>query len=266
MSFFDVTKPEKSTNFRKTEHLDLTPGQTTIRILDTPEEAYKFSTHYVKGVYIKCLGEDCPICKSNLKIFSENPDSYREIAGWSPKQARYAVNVYDKTTVKVCPNCKAEVKKTGASFLPVCPKCNQPIIEVHEAPLNKIKVLAKGVTVAELLNGINESILDTEGNKVGINNFDIVLYVTGTGKNQTISPIPLVDKTELVEYSKEDKFDLTKIAVELTVDEITDLQRGISLKDIFAARRSASVSPDFAEGKPEDISESVKRDIDALLK
>jgi len=265
MSFFDITKPEKSTTFRKTEHLDLTPGQTTIRILDTPEEAYKYSTHYIKGVYIKCLGEDCPICSSNLKIYAENKDSYREVPGWSPKQARYAMNVYDKTSVKICKNCKTEVKKNGTSFLPVCPKCNQPILEVQEAPLNKIKVLAKGVTLAELLNGINESILDEAGEKIGINNFDIVLYITGTGKNQTISPIPLVDKRDPVEYNKEDKFDLTKIAVELTIEEIADLQRGITLKDIFASRRNTS-SSDFLNEQPVEVAESVKKEIDDLLK
>jgi predicted RNA-binding Zn-ribbon protein involved in translation (DUF1610 family) len=264
MSFFDTTRPEKSSNFRKTEHIDLSPGQTTIRIIDTPEEAYKFHTHYIKGVYIKCLGEDCPVCKSNMKIFAENPDKYRDVPGWSPKAERFAVNVFDKTPVKICKNCKAEIKKNGASFLPVCPKCNQPVIAEPEAPLNKIKVLAKGVTVADLLNGIDASILDKEGNKVGINNFDIVLYVTGTGKQQTISPIPLIDKTEPVEYKPEDKFDLKKIAIELTSEEISDLQRGISLRDIFAARKSA-VPADGVE-EPVEASEAVKKEIADLLK
>jgi len=264
MSFFDTTKPERSLNFRKTEHIDLSPGQSTIRIIDTPEEAYKYYTHYIKGAYIKCLGEDCPVCKSNTKIFSEYPDSYREIPGWSPKQERFAVNVFDKTPVKICKNCKAEIKKNGTAFLPVCPKCNQPVIAEPEAPLNKVKVLAKGVTVAELLNGIDASILDEKGDKIGINAFDIVLYVTGTGKQQTISPIPLVDKKDPVEYKPEDKFDLTKIAVELTPEEIGDLQKGISLKDIFAARRSAVPEGDTKE--PADVAESVKKEIADLLK
>ena len=265
-SFFDTTRPDKATNFRKTEHIDLSPGQTTIRILDTPEEALKFYTHYIKGVYIKCLGEDCPVCTSNMKIYAENPDKYREIPGWSPKTERFAVNVLDKTSVKICPHCKAEIKKNGATFLPVCPDCNQPVMEVQEAPLNKIKVLAKGVTVADLLNGIDASILDKDENRIGINNFDIVLYVTGTGKQQKISPIPLIDKTEPVDYKPEDKFDLTKIAIELTVEEIADLQRGISLRDIFATRRANNVSSDFMTDKPAEVSAEISADIDKLLK
>jgi len=264
MSFFDTTRPEKSTSFRKTEHLDLTPGQTTIRIIDTPEEAYKFHTHYIKGVSIKCLGEDCPVCASNIRIYAENPDSYHEIPGWSPKQERYAVNVFDKTPVKICKNCHAEVKKMGPNFSPICPHCSQPIIAEQEAPLNKIKVLAKGVTLAELLNGIHESVLDANGDRLGINTFDIVLYVTGAGKQQNISPIPLTDKRDPVEYRAEDKFDLTKVAIELTPEEIGDLQKGISLRDIFAARRSAVPDP---QGEAQaDVAESVKQEIAELLK
>lgn len=268
MTFFDTTKSDKSSSFRKTEHVDLTPGQTTIRIIDSPEEALKYHTHYVKGAYVKCLGEDCPVCKSNFKILAENPDSYREVPGWSPKQERFAVNVYDKTLVKICPACKTEVKKNGNAFPPVCSnsRCGQPIVAVAEAPLNKIKVLAKGVTLAELLNGIDASIQDEKGEKIGINNFDIVLYVTGTGRQQTISPIPLVDKRDPVEFKKEDKYDLTKIAIELTADEIIDLQKGISIKDIFAARRNSK--PDFLDEAKStvDLNESVKKEIADLLK
>jgi hypothetical protein len=265
MSFFDTSKSEKSVNFRKTEHIDLTPGQTTIRIIDTPEEALKYHTHYINRCYIKCLGEDCPVCKTNTKIFSEHPEDYREVQGWSPRQERFAVNVFDKSPVKICSNCKAEVKKSGTTFPPICPKCNQPIVAEKEIPLNKIKVLAKGVTVAELLNGIDESIQDPEGNKIGINNFDIVLYVTGTGRQQTISPIPLVDKRDPVNFKPEDKYDLNKIAVELTPEEIGELQRGISLKDIFAGRKS-QVSDDFLKEDPAELSDDVKKDIDKLLK
>jgi hypothetical protein len=265
MSFFDTTKPEKSkSNFRKVEHLDLTPGQTTIRILDTPDQACKYHTHYVKGVYLKCLGEDCPICRSNTKIYAENPDSYREVPGWSPRQERYAVNVLDKTIVKICGNCKAEVKKIGNTFPAFCTKCNQPIVESPEVPLNKVKVLSKGVTVADLLNGIDASVQDKNGEKIGINNFDLVLYVTGTGRQQTISPIPLTDKTDPVTIAPEEKFDLTKICIELTPEEILDLQKGISLKDIFAARKSEAISKDLLESAP--VSASIQADIDKLLK
>jgi len=260
MSFFDTTRPERQSNYRKTEHIDLSPGQTIIRILDTPEEAYKYSTHYVKRLYVKCLGEDCPICASNMRIYAENPDNYRDVAGWTPKADRYAVNVFDKTPVKICPNCSKEVKKNGTSYPPICVGCNQPIVEVVEAPLNKIKVLAKGVTVADLLNGIHESVLDAGGDKLGINNFDLVLYVTGTGKNQTISPIPLTDKTAPVDVGAQEKFDLTKIAIELTPEEIIDLQKGISLKDIFASRRTQEAEEVI------ETAESIQNDIDKLLK
>lgn len=262
-SFFDTTRPEKKANtFRRAEFIDLPQGQTTIRIISTPEEACKFYTHFIKGVSIKCLGEDCPVCKSNMKICAENPDSFRDIQGWNPRQERFAVNVFDKTPVKRC-SCGAEVKKNGNAYPSICPKCSLPIVAVEETPLNKVKVLAKGITVAELLNSIDSSILDNDGNKVGINNFDIVLYVTGTGKQQKIAPVPLSDKREPVEYNPEDKFDLTKIAIELNPEEILELQKGISLKDIFAIRRS--VVPGGEDGDPAGASEAIRKEVSELL-
>lgn len=269
MSFFDTSRPTSRGKFRRTEFVDLTPGQTTIRIIDTAEEAAKFYTHYVKGVSIKCLGDDCPICKNNTRIYAENPESYRDVPGWSPRQERFAVNVLDKTPVKICPNCQAEVKKHGTGFLPVCPKCNQPIVEVKEAPLNKIKVLSKGVTVADLLNGIDESILDADGEKIGINNFDIVLYVAGSGKTQTISPIPLADKRDTPEYNVADKFDLDNVAIELNPEEISSLLKGISLRDIFAARKNRDdddeeQGTDADKEEIEDLADEVKKMLDGI--
>jgi hypothetical protein len=266
MSFFDTAREKSANNFRKTEHIDLQPGQSTIRIIDTPEEAHKYQTHYLKGIYVKCIGEDCPICRNNVKIYAENPENFREIPGYSAKSERYAVNVFDKTSVKICANCKAEVKKFGTNFPPVCPHCNQPIVTVKETPLNKIKVLAKGVTVANLLNGIDESVQDKEGNKIGVNNFDLVLYVTGTGRDQNISIIPLIDQREPVNYAPQEKFDLTKIAIELTPEEIGDIQRGVSLKDIFASRRAVVQVPAEEAGKPAEIADDVKKQIADILK
>lgn len=262
MPLFDTTKRKNTSDFRKVEHIDLTPGQSVIRIVDSAEDAVKFHVHYVKGVYVKCLGEDCPVCKNNLKLYTEYPDNYREIAGWSARQDRYAVNVLDRTSVKICPVCQKEIKKAGNSFPAVCPGCSRPIVDVAEAPLNKVKVLSKGVTLAEMLNGIDESILSPNGDKVGINNFDIVLYVTGTGREQKISVIPLSEKRDPVNIAKELKFDLNKIAVELSPEEIADLQRGVALRDIFAARQ-ASATPEIKEDA--NTAEAVRNEVKKIL-
>lgn len=264
-TFFDTTKANKE-SFRKTEFLDLPQGQSIIRILSGPEEAHKYYTHFIKGTYVLCLGDDCPLCKNNTKLIMENPENFRDIPGWSPKQERYAVNVLDKTPVKICANCNAEVKKIGTNFPPMCPKCNQPILTVQETPLNKVKVLAKGVTLAELLNGINASILDSEGNPIGINNFDIILYVTGTGKSQSVTPIPLPDKNEPVNVPAEAKFDLKAVSLSLTADEIAELQKGVSVKDIFAARRAVTGKEPAAPETPQAIAQEVKDIVNGILK
>jgi len=265
MSFFDVaTHKSGKPTFKKVEFLSLPIGQTTIRVLSKRDEVFHTDSHYVKGVSIKCLGEDCPICENNRRIIVENPESFRSIQGYSPKSYRFAVNVLDKSPVKICPSCGAEVKKIQNSFPAVCPDCNRPIVSVQETVLNKVKVLSKGKTLAEQLNAINDSILDQNGTPIGINNYDIVLLVSGSGREQTITPIPLPDKNDVTSVPSENLFDLSKSVVTLTVDEIMDLQKGISLRDIFAARRASNISENLTD-EVKDVSAAITDKINKIF-
>lgn len=266
MSFFDTTRPEQESNsrFRRTEFLDLPQGQTIIRIIDTKEEAMKYFVHYVKGVYIKCIGEDCPVCATNKKLIIENPDTFRDIAGYSPKSERYSVNVLDKTPAKICPQCGHPTKGNMGIFSPICAKCDTPIVQVQSQPLNKIKVFSKGRTVADQLNAIDTSIQDASGNSIGINHYDIGLFVQGIGKKQTIAVVPMVEKNEPVDIDSAQKFDLTKTALELSVEEIIDLQKGISLKDILTARR-ISVPDKELTGVGADTAQSIIDSVNAIM-
>lgn len=264
MTFINTERPSRTnTEFKKTEFIDLTPGQTIIRIL--PGEIFTCDTHYVKGISVKCLGDECPICSSNRKLIAENPETFRSVAGYSPKSFRFAVNVLDKSPVKICKNCNHEVKKFQNSYPPVCPSCNHPIVAEPEIFLNKVKVLSKGRTLADQLNAAQDSVLDSTGTPVGITNFDIVLSVTGTGRDQKIAAIPLSDRKDPPVYLEESLFDLSRSVVTLTAEELGDLQKGISLRDIFSSRKTGGTDVENLANKVETANKAIMDRVQSLF-
>lgn len=251
---------DPSKGFKKVEFIDLPQGQTIIRILS--ENVYQYYTHYVNGVYVKCLEDGCPICASNRKIFVENPNTFRDIKEWNRRTERYAMNVLDRTLVKICPNCKAENKKVNNTFPVVCKSCNNVITTVEPAPLNKVKILSKGVTLKDQLKAIKASVLDPEGTPTSLTKFDIALSVSGSGKETTITPVPLTANMEVVEIEESALFDLTKSVIELTADELVELRRGVSLKDIFAIRKVGKTSSDPLQAEADEAQKEI---VNALM-
>lgn len=240
MSFAKIVHPEQNkSNFKKIEYLELVQGTNPIRILNA--EAKDIDIHYLNRAYIRCLGEDCPICKNNKKIILENPANWKSVAGYCQKSKRYYVNVLDRAMARICPKCQAEVKNLGAA---ACPECktmigNEPIVQ-----LNKVKVLSKGVQLFEQLEAISVSVLDREHNKLPITGYDMMLSVSGVGKDTKTTPIPNPMADDVVEVNESDLFDLDKTVVTLTVEQIADFQRGISLSDIFKTQRLGSQETD----------------------
>jgi len=253
-----ASQAENASLFKKIEFIDLPQGQTTIRLLS--KSFFEFYNHYINGVYVECLGTDCPICASNAQLIMENPQNFKDIKGYSPRNHRYAVNVLDKTVVKICPKCKAEFKKSGNAFPSTCTKCDTVIINEPEQVLNRVKVLSKGPTLTEQLKALQQTVLNASKEPLGVTNFDIVLYVTGSGKSTTITPIPLTNETAPVEVSDEQLFDLEKAKLSLTMDEIKDVMRGVSLKDIFAARKATS-DEKFMEKEHKSVAENVSQTV-----
>lgn len=238
-------KKEFKSTIRKTEFLDLS-STAAVRILSN--EYYSESTHYINRSTVKCLGDDCPICKTNKAIIMQDADGYRDDPRYSPKRTVYMVNVMDKSMAKVCTNCGTENRSSGQAM--PCKKCST-ILTSESQPLNKVKVLSRGVTLFDHLGAISNAVLDAQGEKIGMDRFDITLVVAGSGKDKTITPIPgqISDK---IEYNQDDLFDLTKVVIELKPDEMLDLQRGVSLRDIFAARKAKTVNDDLPDFMKDD--------------
>jgi DNA-directed RNA polymerase subunit RPC12/RpoP len=225
----------KKTTYDKPVFLDLTPGLHTIRILETNIEPI-FVHGFILGKYtLKCLGDTCPICADNHRIYMENPDGYRDVKGYSPKSKKYIFNVLDKTPVKVCSNCGAENPKTTNTFPSACTECGTIIINEKPKPANKVKLLSCGVKLATAINSIDKTVNTEEGEPIGFTNYDIKLSVEGTGKLRNIIPIP-TDNMEKFDVPTDALQDPSKGVIALESDEIIELLKGVQLKDIFRAR------------------------------
>ena len=250
-----------TSDFKKTLFLDMN-NTATVRIL-SPQK-FEVDTHYIYKATVQCLGEECPICSNNKMIRMQFPDTYKDEPKYSPRRTVVMVNVFDKTPVRTCSKCGTESYAPANQGATGCKKCGE-ILTGAPTPSNKVKVLSRGVTLFDQLDAISNAIMDSKGEVIGLNGYDMTFVVSGAGKTKTITPIagpvsegPVVDEKDL--------YDLEKVTIKLSVDELMDLQRGVSLKDIFSARRaSEKVSAVNEQILPKEVLDSVDQDIKALF-
>lgn len=247
MSFFESTKKQQ-VSFDKPIYLQLTPGTHVIRILQ--DNAIGFFQHWL-GSPIKCLGDDCPQCKQNKVILAEHNNNFKEasqVKGFIWKNERGAVNVLDRTPVKVCPECETEIKAVDDIFPTACPKCNHMIVNVKPHPSNKIKIFSRAGSVFEKIALFGKTTLDEEGNPLPLTSFDIELLVSG---NTTIPR--KTNNMDKVEFNPEDLHDLERAYIVLTPEEMEQKMRGVSLGDIFAARKVTTPESPKEMATPEEV-------------
>ena len=246
---------------KKTAFLDLN-GTDTVRILT--DGYLPVQTHYINKATVVCLGDDCPVCASNKMLIMQFPETFREESKYSPRRIANLVNMLDKTMVRVC-ECGLESRFNQNTPGAVTCKCGK-IISGDAAPSMRIKVLSRGVTLFDQLDAINNAILDASGERVGLTGYDVTLVVSGIGKSKTITPIAgqVSPKPEIKE---EDLFDLDNVTIKLTPPELVDLMRGVSLRDIFSARRAASKVDSITDAViPQELLDSVQSNVDELFK
>lgn len=255
MEFPEVKSNENTSTFRRTEYLRTTPGVHLVRLLPPLYTEY---THYLRGTTIACLGDECPVCANNKKIIAENPENFRNIPEYSYPRFTYYINVLDRTPAKVCQNCETEVKSDlNGNMSAVCPKCST-VLTGEVAPLNKVRVLSRGKELFEQQLKLIQATKRNEKNEpIGIENFDIELAV---GSNKQPVPSARLDRMDKVEVPQEEYFDLENAVIRLEVDEVPDLLRGISLKDIFASRKAEQVVVDntISQELEDELNSTVK--------
>ncbi len=253
------TFENKKTELKKIEFLDLSSA-SVVRILDS--HPYRVESHFfMPKTSVECLGDECPVCDVNKKIYAGNPEGFRDDPNYHARSVRYFVNVLDRTMSRTCAKCSAEIKNLS---VPSCPKCNEMIMSTPIKPLNRVKILGKGVQLFEQLNAIEASVLNQEGAPLGLTAYDITLVPSGSGKKLTITPIP--DKSANDVVSVEEKFELTKAIMKLTREEMIDLQKGVSVKDIFTARKATKTDlPTLTTPDGKDFSAEARATVDALF-
>lgn len=235
MSLFKFERTEYDPDFKKTVFMRLV-SLHTIRVLS--EKSFVTFLHWINRVPIKCLGDDCPVCKQNKLIILENPNTFRKVSTYSARRQTFYLNVLDRTVVKVCTNCGAENLMVANRFPPTCESCSILINDIEPASLNKVKVLSRGITFGEDLNNIHMSYVNDAGDIIGIKNYDVQIMV---GANKQPFPQAVLTSNDKVDVPDSELFDLESAPISLEGDEMLDLQRGVSLKDIFAARSSDDV-------------------------
>lgn len=234
--------------FRKTHYMSLGEGQHVVHILENP--AKKFYVHFVGFSYVKCLGDDCPICENNKKLMFEHPKDFRNQKTWKPRSERFYVNVLDKTKARYCESCDVDYKDLAVTH---CSKCNSALPE--PAPLNKIRVLAKGTTLfVDTLDLLSNTVRREDDSIVDITNYDWTIVVRGTEKDTITTASPRYNGQEVApDLQGQELYDLGNAVPELSREEMVDLLNGASLKDIFALRRATKEAGKVKETAPDAV-------------
>lgn len=258
-SNLDERKERSQSKFRKTEFLKLDEGEHTVRILDSTE--IKHYTHYIGFAYVKCLGDNCPICLNNKKILFEHPEDYRDVKGWNPRRDRYYINVLDKTAGKICPKCETEASANSD----LCPACGTVLGVAGQ--LNKIKVLTGSRGLFEDLKVLYKTVRNEQDEIVDIRHYDWILVTRGKKFEKTTSLRPnyLPHKAGLPEFNAENLFDLNTTVIQLNPEEMLDVFNGTSLKDIFAMRRTAKQSALVDEKANAEVSEEIRNLVGSIF-
>jgi len=259
---------ENRGDFKKTQFLKIIPGYPVrIRILD--KGAHRVSKHYLpkQKISIVCLEENCPICANNKKLAAQHKDmKYSDIPGIINKQNRFLVNVLNRTKVKTTPTEKVVYAGADGKFPTQHPETGEDLTKITATSQNTIEVLERGSKLFSQLNGIYDTVRDEDGNRIGLTNFDIILTASGKGRQMEVSAIPQPQLNDEVKLLETDLYDLTKVPMKLSEDELNKVLSGVSLQDIFEARKATPKEEAELEGLADDVAAEIEDAVDDLFK
>lgn len=288
----NINPTSNQKTFEKPVFLQTKTGQNErIRLLQ--EDIVDVYKHFIPGrnVSIVCPGSDCPICLRNRRLSKENPGvPFNQVKGVIPRQHRFMVNVLNRTPVKRDSSGNIIRRGPDGQFPPVSPNTGEIIVKVAETPLDEIQILEKGTTLfnqfleidARITDGEPVYLTDSEGNLVvkdgvpvvektptplGILNYDVILRPTGVRQQMEISVEARPDLNDKVEVDPAKLYKLDEIGLRLDPSEIEKLIAGVSLKDIFEARRATSMvntgeTSKEAEGRVNSLFDADDSDFD----
>lgn len=251
-----IVKETTSTDFTRISYFTPGVGEHIVRFIDGDENSIlSVPSHWFKGS-VACLGDECPQCNLNSKIRLDNPDDFYNTPGYRPRSYRYIANVLIRSEVKVCPECATENGKVYGNFPPTCQKCKTLLTSVHPTKLNDVRVLTKGPETFRQLDRMNSSHL-IDGELVGVRNFDIRMVVISKDAAPMLEPAPV---SEPVDFDSLDVYDLTTVIPQVSADEMEQLMRGTTLRDIYVQRSveaSSSEADEVSDVDAEAIAKSL---------
>ena len=252
--------PSAGGDFKKTAFYKLEPGKHRFRVVS---HAVQKLVHFLNNVSFECPGEeDCPVCLRNAEILAKAGGDKQKAKeqGWKPYNTNYYINIVSRNPVKIHPESEGYENppfaygENGEVFWPpVCKKTAKPLTEVPVTVSNKVYVLRgspalfwknyqnpQAVTFNDLYKKFGGAIpCDVQITSIQKENSTIKTFILEALENET----------EPVDVNEEDLFDLENITIKLTSEEIVSILAGVSLRDIFAARKAegnfvADVTPE----------------------
>lgn len=212
----------------------------TVQILD--EVATVRWQHWIKDseerrVSVRCLGyKDCPICLNNRSVGKESPQYVRS-------QRRYLVNVLNLTFGKRSPFTDEVFIATKNSadqiIYPDMDSEANSLTDVAIEPVREVMILERGPQLFEKFDLIDKSVVDSNGEEVGITNYPIQLNAKGSGRSMTIDVAQQAGSPLTVNSAdyEDSKFDLNA-GFTFTADEISAMLDGVASSDIYSARKA----------------------------
>lgn len=257
------------------------PGNEYTFIIPSDDFLVTVPAHFIwnsKGAktYVKCLGDECPICIRNREIEEKHPDSFREVGDYSPVIPQFAILVLDVTKYVYCQNCGMENNITNTT----CWKCKTEI-KAEPEPANSWKALVLSKSRISNLAATIKLFQEEYGEDYGSFYTKLLVKREGGKSQLTFSNFLITKNKEWMKKLLQEKLEdfefnpevLEKYAVtELTADEILSFLSGASLSSIFKTRREAASSDNPKEGvengKEEsnnDVKEKVNKKLNELF-
>lgn len=272
------TNKGSESKFKKVEYVKIMTG-VPIRLRILNKNIHDKYIHYISSrkLSVVCPGEDCPICLNNRRLYRENPgEKGANIKGIIPRSQRWSAVVYNRTMVKLTSTGEVVYPTANGRFPPVHPTSGEILATVKEQPLNQIQVLERGWDLFSQIIDRDQKTTsgefvyktDKEGNLViengapviekapepiGMENYDIIVEYSGNDKRMVPSVTARPDLDDVVEVT-EDLPELETLGIRLSCPEIEKLLAGVSLSDIYAARRETTT---IVSGASKEVEDSV---------
>jgi hypothetical protein len=237
-------------------------GEGTHIFQPVEPDAKEIYTHWItsQSRSVLCLnqdydadGGDCPICQQNVRLSHEYGKDARERDGYYNRSGRYVLNVLDLTPVKRDSEGNLYFPDINGYYPPTADKSeNKEILaDVQPEPRNEVCLLEMSRTYASELD------MMARQKEVPWTQLVYKASVKGRGKNKvTLTDCKLQESATLPEGQEISAPEFTFI--NFSADELADVLRGVSFKDLFNARKEAKETPSTNPEQLEEDAEASK--------